>query len=190
MTEILSKEFSRKSFVKGGGMLVVGLALAGPAAAANDPKAASPSHTGAVPGPPDLEAASDTGASPTDDVTADNTPTFTGTARAGSTVTLYSDGAAVGTGAADGAGNWRITADARASALRLLQPTHDLNDLASARFVIEAVPENLEIKHATYRELEALIADDAIIVALPRVGGKVPASCVRSCTSSVVASTS
>jgi len=60
-------------------------------------------------------------------------------------------------------GAGRITADARASALRLLQPTHDLSDLASARFVIEAVPENLEIKHATYRELEALIADDAII---------------------------
>jgi hypothetical protein len=46
------REFSRKSFLKGGGALVVGLALAPAAQAFNDPKAASPSHTGAVAGPP------------------------------------------------------------------------------------------------------------------------------------------
>jgi 3-hydroxybutyryl-CoA dehydrogenase len=57
----------------------------------------------------------------------------------------------------------QISADALASTLRLLQPTDDLADLRHARLVIEAVPENLEIKHATYRELEALLADDAII---------------------------
>ncbi len=53
MTEMLKKEFSRKSFVKGGGTLIVGLSLTGTAQAYNDPKAASPSHTGAVAGPPD-----------------------------------------------------------------------------------------------------------------------------------------
>jgi nicotinate dehydrogenase subunit B len=47
-------EFSRKTFLKGGGALVVGLTLAPAAQAFNDPKAASPSHTGAVAGPPDL----------------------------------------------------------------------------------------------------------------------------------------
>src|SRR5204863_313474 len=55
----------------------------------------------AVPSTPDLDAASDTGSSSTDNKTANNTPTFTGTAEAGSTVTVYSDGVAVGSGAAD-----------------------------------------------------------------------------------------
>ena len=45
-------EFSRKTFLKGGGALVVGLAVAPVAQAFNDPKAASPYHTGAVAGPP------------------------------------------------------------------------------------------------------------------------------------------
>jgi nicotinate dehydrogenase subunit B len=49
------QEFSRKSFLRGGGSLVIGLSLAGAgsARAANDPKAAAASHTGALPGPPD-----------------------------------------------------------------------------------------------------------------------------------------
>src|SRR5262249_28252418 len=45
-------DFSRRTFVKGGA-LIVGLASAGAAQAANDPKAASPSHNGLNPGPPD-----------------------------------------------------------------------------------------------------------------------------------------
>ena len=45
-------EFSRKTFLKGGGALVVGLAVAPAAQAFNDPKAVSPFHTGAVAGPP------------------------------------------------------------------------------------------------------------------------------------------
>ena len=52
MTEILNKELSRRTFVRGGA-LIVGLTLAGAAQAYNDPRAASPSHTGAVIGPPD-----------------------------------------------------------------------------------------------------------------------------------------
>ena len=51
-TAILGKELSRKAFVSGGA-LIVGLSLAGAAQAANDPKAASPTHTGLNPGPPD-----------------------------------------------------------------------------------------------------------------------------------------
>ena len=54
MTEMLNKEFSRKSFVKGGGVMFVGLTvgatgLAGTAAAADSPFASN--------GPPDLQAA-------------------------------------------------------------------------------------------------------------------------------------
>ena len=46
------------------------------------------------PSTPDLVAASDSGLSSTDNITKVTTPTFTGTAEAGSTVTLY-DGTAV-----------------------------------------------------------------------------------------------
>ncbi len=52
----------------------------------------------APPSTPDLEAASDTGVSSTDDTTSDHTPIFVGTADNGCTVTIYSDGAAVGSG--------------------------------------------------------------------------------------------
>jgi Ca2+-binding RTX toxin-like protein len=59
---------------------------------------------------PDLDAASDDGASDTDDVTTVTTPTFTGNAESGAAVTLYdTDGTTVlGTTAAAG-GHWSIT---------------------------------------------------------------------------------
>ncbi|WP_254663592.1 Ig-like domain-containing protein [Pseudoalteromonas sp. BMB] len=68
-----------------------------------------------APSTPDLDAASDSGASSSDNITNDTTPTFSGTAESGSTVKLYSDqvggGATViGTGTATG-GNWQITTD-------------------------------------------------------------------------------
>jgi CO/xanthine dehydrogenase Mo-binding subunit len=47
------REFSRKSFIKGGGALVAGLSITGVAQATNNPGAPSATHTGAVPGPPD-----------------------------------------------------------------------------------------------------------------------------------------
>ena len=65
-----------------------------------------------APSAPDLTAASDTGASSTDNLTNDTTPTVTGSgAAAGATVTLYdSNGTTVlGTATADGSGNWTIT---------------------------------------------------------------------------------
>lgn len=65
----------------------------------------------AAPSAPDLTASSDRGISDTDDLTHDTTPTFTGTAVAGTTVRLYANGTEVGSGTADGAGNWSITSD-------------------------------------------------------------------------------
>ena len=62
----------------------------------------------AAPSVPDLAAVSDSGASNTDNITRVTTPTFTGTAEAGSTVTVYSDGVAVGSGVAAG-GSYNIT---------------------------------------------------------------------------------
>ena len=65
----------------------------------------------AQPAAPDLDSASDSGSSSTDDETSDNTPTLSGTADANATITLYdTDGTTVlGTTTADGSGNWSIT---------------------------------------------------------------------------------
>ncbi len=52
---------------------------------------------------------SDSGRSSSDGITNVNTPTVTGTAEAGSTVTLYLDGVSVGTTTASGVGAWTIT---------------------------------------------------------------------------------
>lgn len=79
-----------------------------------------------APSAPDLSAGSDTGNSFADDVTRNTTPTFTGTAEAGSAVTLYdTDGTTVlGTGIANG-GFWTITS------ARLAPGTHALTAKAS-----------------------------------------------------------
>ena len=64
----------------------------------------------AQPPTPDLDAGSDSGSSSVDNVTNVNTPTFTGTAEAGSNVKLYSNVAGlIGTTTADASGNWTIT---------------------------------------------------------------------------------
>jgi hypothetical protein len=67
----------------------------------------------ATPSTPALDSASDLGSSSSDGLTSDDTPTFSGTAEAGATVTLYdTDGSTVlGTGVATG-GNWSITTSA------------------------------------------------------------------------------
>jgi hypothetical protein len=62
-----------------------------------------------APTKPDLIATSDSGRSNTDNVTNVTTPTFSGTATAGLTVTLYKGATVLGTGVADSAGVWTIT---------------------------------------------------------------------------------
>ncbi len=79
-----------------------------------------------APQAPDLAAASDTGVLDTDDITADTTPTFEGTAEANCTVTLYSDAAVIGTTTADGSGNWSFTAP-----LALTEGTHSITAAAT-----------------------------------------------------------
>lgn len=68
----------------------------------------------AAPSTPDLDTASDTGTSTSDNITSDLTPTLSGTAEAGSTVELFAGATSVGTAAATG-GNWQITSGALAS---------------------------------------------------------------------------
>jgi len=70
-------------------------------------------HTApAAPSAPAMSAGSDSGASATDAITSDTTPTLTGTAEANATVTLYDGATQVGSVAADGSGNWSITSGA------------------------------------------------------------------------------
>ncbi|MFE1602191.1 Ig-like domain-containing protein [Methylobacterium sp. ID0610] len=67
-----------------------------------------------------LEPASDTGASNSDRVTAQNRPLLTGTAEAGSTVTVHADGSAVGTAQAGTLGAWTLTTAALTDGARTL----------------------------------------------------------------------
>jgi hypothetical protein len=80
-----------------------------------------------APSTPDLDAASDSGSSSTDNKTSDTTPTITGTAEANSTVTLYDTNGttSLGTATADGSGNWSITSSA------LTEGTHSLTTKAT-----------------------------------------------------------
>lgn len=56
-----------------------------------------------------LTAATDTGLSNADNITNNNTPTFTGTVEANANVKLYSGATEVGSGTTDGSGNWSVT---------------------------------------------------------------------------------
>jgi hypothetical protein len=78
------------------------------------------------PATPDLVAASDLGVSASDDITSDNTPTFSGTAEANTVVTVYSDVAVpLGTATAGGAGTWSFTSPA------LADGSHQITALAA-----------------------------------------------------------
>ncbi|WP_275545430.1 Ig-like domain-containing protein [Pseudomonas sp. Marseille-Q0931] len=67
-----------------------------------------------APSVPTLQPASDTGVSNNDGITRDTTPTLTGTAESGATVSLYVGTTLLGSTTADGAGNWSITSSALA----------------------------------------------------------------------------
>ncbi len=71
----------------------------------------------------DLATGSDSGASDTDDVTNDATPTITGAAEAGSTVRLYDGLVEVGSAVAGGDGAWSITTSALSEGARTLTAT-------------------------------------------------------------------
>jgi large repetitive protein len=79
-----------------------------------------------APSAPDMSSGTDSGTSSSDNLTKNTTPTFSGTAESGSTVTLYdTDGTTVlGTATATG-GNWSITSSTLASG------THDISAKAT-----------------------------------------------------------
>jgi 3-hydroxybutyryl-CoA dehydrogenase len=57
----------------------------------------------------------------------------------------------------------RITADERDAALDRLTTTTELADLAGCDVVIEAIVEQLDAKQQTFRALEAVVGDDAVL---------------------------
>lgn len=57
----------------------------------------------------------------------------------------------------------RMEAAERAGLLARLRPVDGLADLAPARLVVEAIVEELEAKRALFRELEGIVAADAIL---------------------------
>src|SRR5205085_14037 len=62
-----------------------------------------------VPPTPDLADGSDSGSSSTDNITSATTPTFSGTAEANSTVTLFDGTTQIGSAIANGSGDWSAT---------------------------------------------------------------------------------
>lgn len=57
----------------------------------------------------------------------------------------------------------RMAAEQLTAALARMRPAHALAELAGCDLLIEAIVENLEAKQALFVELEALIADDAVL---------------------------
>jgi 3-hydroxybutyryl-CoA dehydrogenase len=56
-----------------------------------------------------------------------------------------------------------LTALSQAEILSHIKPVSELADLRTVEFIIEAVPEVLEIKQALYRELETMVAERVIL---------------------------
>ncbi len=57
----------------------------------------------------------------------------------------------------------KMAEDDRAALVGRLQPVDGLADLAPARLVVEAIVEDLEVKRALFRDLEGIVAPDAIL---------------------------
>jgi hypothetical protein len=76
----------------------------------------------AAPGAPDLAATSDSGTSSSDNITNDNTPTFTGTGVNGTTVTILDGVTAVGSAVVSG-GTYSITTSALSNAVHSITAT-------------------------------------------------------------------
>lgn len=108
------------------------------------------------PSTPDLAAASDLGLSDSDDLTADRTPTLTGTAPIGSTVTLFEGGEVIGSGVALD-GTWSITTTPLAGGPRSITATATLDGVTS-----EASAPLLLTLDATAPTL-ALTVDDVLL---------------------------
>lgn len=152
-----------------------------------------PTALPAAPSVPDLVAGSDSGSSPTDNITNDNTPTFTGTAEPNSTVTILANAVPVGTGTADLSGNWSITTSTLTDGSKSITATAANcvgTGPASAALnpvVIDtaapAAPTGLDL--ATASDSGSSTSDDLTNVATPTITGSAEAGSTVSLRSSV-----
>lgn len=84
-------------------------------------------------GAPDLDAASDTGFSATDNITRDTTPTFTGSTTPGNTVRVFLNNVLRGTATANASGVWTVTTGALANGTYSVVTTVSDGTLTSLR---------------------------------------------------------
>jgi 3-hydroxybutyryl-CoA dehydrogenase len=56
-----------------------------------------------------------------------------------------------------------LTSLSRTEILSQIKPLSNLSDLRAAEFILEAVPEVIEIKHALYRDLESVVEERTIL---------------------------
>jgi 3-hydroxybutyryl-CoA dehydrogenase len=57
----------------------------------------------------------------------------------------------------------RMAEDEAAKVVKRVTVTEELGDLAKCAFVIEAAPEKLDLKQSLFRELDAIVSEDAIL---------------------------
>ncbi len=110
----------------------------------------------------DLDAASDTGASDTDDITSDTTPTLTGTTEADALVEVYDDATLLGNTTANGSGNWSFTTGVLTDGLHNFTATAtDTAGNVSAASTVLAVTIAIE---RTVIDLGALAASEGFVI--------------------------
>lgn len=107
-----------------------------------------------APGTPDVSADSDTGVSNSDGYTADNTPTFVGTADSGSIVAILIDGTQVASGTAAG-GQYAITVPTLADGVHSVTASSGTLSSASATFTIDTTAPVLTVPTVPPTEVSA-----------------------------------
>ncbi|OON60443.1 hypothetical protein B0920_15765 [Massilia sp. KIM] len=135
----------------------------------------------AAPSAPDLVSASDSGNSDSDNVTGDTTPTFSGTAEAGATVTLYDGASVVGTATATGSA-WSITSSALAhgdhTLVAVAQDAAGNQSVASAGLTVTidtSAPDNAAVSLAFSSDSGASATDLVTNAAAQTISGELDA---------------
>ena len=112
-----------------------------------------------APSAPDMLASDDHGRSSTDNITNVLMPVFSGTAEAGSTVSLYRGGNGVGSGVADSSGNWSFASGATGSGPLTALATDVAGNVSSASAALSNV--TIDSTPPASPSPDLLVADDS-----------------------------
>ena len=128
----------------------------------------------APPAPPNLVATSDSGRSSTDNITNVATPTFTGTAEAGSTVTLLDGTTVIGTGVATG-GKWTVAASTLANGAHSLsaKATDVAGNVSAASGALSVAIDRLAPSAPVFTGLTSILGLIATVSGTGEVGSTV-----------------